>query len=41
MRRDLAARHPENPGWREDVARSLERIAELLEKFASGKFPVV
>jgi hypothetical protein len=39
MRRDLAARHPENPGWREDVARSLGRIAELLEKLHPANSP--
>jgi hypothetical protein len=39
MRRDLAARHPENPGWREDGAWSLERIAELLEKLHPANSP--
>jgi hypothetical protein len=30
MRRALAARHPENPGWAEDVAWSTRAVSRLL-----------
>jgi hypothetical protein len=30
MRRALAAKHPHNPGWRDDVAWSLRAVDDLL-----------